>query len=129
MHHRDLPDGEAAIRMQHRTYINGAKRRGLEFNIPVDIFRDLILSKCYYCNGEPKTVIRKRSNNNNVKRSPATGRYNGLDRLNCDKGYTIDNVKPCCATCNYAKLQMTEQEFYEWVERVYNNMKSREMNA
>lgn len=27
----------------------------------------------------------------------------GLDRLDSDRGYVLDNVVPCCGTCNMAK--------------------------
>ena len=47
---------------------------------------------------------------------------NGLDRVDNNKGYTIDNVVPCCKRCNYAKNNQTPREFKEWVKKVYNKM-------
>ena len=38
-------------------------------------------------------------------------RINGIDRINSDKGYTIDNCVPCCAQCNHMKLDYTTEEF------------------
>lgn len=47
--------------------------------------------------------------------------YNGLDRRNNNKGYTHDNIVPCCKPCNYAKRDMNIEEFRNWVRRVYKN--------
>lgn len=49
--------------------------------------------------------------------------YNGLDRLDNTKGYTKDNVAPCCTVCNSAKGTLTVTEFSEWVERIYETRK------
>lgn len=48
-------------------------------------FCDLIAQPCTYC-GDSTGV---------------TG--SGLDRLDSSKGYTPDNVTPCCRDCNVAK--------------------------
>lgn len=46
---------------------------------------------CWYCGREIKTI--------------------GLDRANNEIGYKIDNLIPCCATCNKAKRDMTQSGF------------------
>jgi hypothetical protein len=33
--------------------------------------------------------------------------YNGIDRLDNTKGYTIDNIVPCCYKCNVLKKDFT----------------------
>ena len=45
--------------------------------------------------------------------------YNGLDRVDNEKGYTIDNVVPCCKHCNYAKRNRSVEEFIDWIAQVY----------
>lgn len=45
--------------------------------------------------------------------------YNGIDRVDNTKGYTIDNVVPCCGICNMAKGKLNQQEFQNWIKRVY----------
>jgi hypothetical protein len=44
---------------------------------------------------------------------------NGVDRKDNAVGYTLENSVPCCATCNFAKRQMTVAEFIAWVDRVH----------
>jgi hypothetical protein len=46
--------------------------------------------------------------------------YNGLDRKNSQKGYTIRNVVPCCGVCNHAKHTMNYKDFIAWLDRVTN---------
>lgn len=62
-----------------------AKRRGLAMNIPYFFFEVLRSKPCFYCGGG----------------LPETG--SGLDRLDCDEGYVVGNVVPCCRQCNSIK--------------------------
>lgn len=36
-------------------------------------------------------------------------------------GYQMENVVPCCITCNNAKRTLSLPEFMAWVERVYRH--------
>lgn len=47
--------------------------------------------------------------------------YNGLDRIDSFKTHDLDNVRTCCSTCNYAKLQMTTVEFTQWLTEISAN--------
>jgi len=38
--------------------------------------------------------------------------YNGIDRVDPKRGYTSDNVVPCCRHCNWVKGASTLDEFY-----------------
>lgn len=59
-----------------------AKRRNLEWNIPKETYFQLIKMNCHYCSFFlNETGI-------------------GLDRKDNTKGYTVDNVVPCCKDCN-----------------------------
>ena len=44
----------------------------------------------------------------------------GIDRIDSNIGYIIDNVRPCCTTCNQAKNAMSDSKFMEWILKVYN---------
>ncbi len=62
-----------------------AKSRKIPFTLTFEEFTNLCSKPCHYC-GFPinETGI-------------------GLDQLLCGKGYTIDNVVPCCWVCNQAR--------------------------
>ena len=110
-----LKQGLANMREMIRGYRNGAKRRGLEYNLTEEQFFELTQQNCYYCGAKPNNV-------SNFKGYNGTYIYNGIDRKNNDLGYTIENSVPCCKLCNYKKSDMTLQDFQNWIRRVYNNV-------
>lgn len=63
---------------------NKARKRGLEFTLTVAEYERLKENTiCFYCKDEMEVVT--------------------IDRVDNDKGYTIDNVAPCCFMCNKLK--------------------------
>ena len=97
-----------------RDYKVKAKKRSYEFNINQDDFINLIKLDCHYCGAEPSN--RKVNRYHFVDE---TIFYNGLDRVDNTKGYSVDNCVPCCKFCNQAKHGMTKEFFLDWVERVH----------
>lgn len=49
---------------------------------------------------------------------------NGIDRVDNNKGYTLNNCVPCCKTCNQAKHRLSQEYFIEWVEKIYKHLKT-----
>jgi hypothetical protein len=47
--------------------------------------------------------------------------YSGIDRLDNNIGYVSGNCVPCCSVCNYAKRDMTVDQFKNWIKRIYIN--------
>lgn len=95
-------------------YQYAAKKRKHEFLLTEEQFRHLTQQNCFYCGVEPKQI--KNKNGNHVfKRSSFV--YNGIDRKDNHRGYTVENCVPCCRICNVAKGQMTIGEFLAWVAK------------
>lgn len=92
-----------------RGYESGAAKRGIEFDLPRVLFEELIRGRCKYC-GEDR-----RSERNGIS-------YMGVDRVDNSMGYVPGNVVPCCKICNYAKGQMTLEQFKDWVRDLYQNI-------
>jgi hypothetical protein len=44
--------------------------------------------------------------------------YNGIDRIDSSIGYILSNCRPCCRTCNVAKSDLSETEFWNWLTRI-----------
>lgn len=111
---RRLPNGDANFNRLFGEYKYNAKKRGLIWDLSIEYAKEITKSVCFYC-GNPPSSIKKaiRSNGNYI--------YNGIDRLDSTKGYTEDNVVPCCGRCNEAKMDIPKDEFLSWVERVYNH--------
>ena len=80
------------LKGRFHTYLKGATSRGLDFKLNLEEFETFWQLPCYYCDSPIDTV--------------------GLDRINSQLGYEINNVRPCCTTCNKMKLDLTQDDFY-----------------
>jgi hypothetical protein len=107
------PFGDATFNQIWHNYKYSSKNRNIDFCLQKDDVRNLIQQNCFYCGIEPYQVVKSNCNNGDTV-------YNGIDRIDSSKGYTLDNCVPCCGRCNVAKLAMPREEFLEWIERVYN---------
>ena len=101
-------------------YRYNARFRGLSWQLSTEQVLELILQPCFYCGVE---------NSNNFKTPNRRGsaeeqQYNGIDRIDSSKGYSIDNVVPCCKQCNLAKKDMSFEKFRSWIEKVYIHINS-----
>lgn len=70
-----------------------AKRRGHYWELTIEQAGLLYIQACLYCGESPN------------------GKLNGIDRRNSSVGYILENCVPCCPTCNFAKRQMSPEEF------------------
>lgn len=82
----------------YRRYQYRANSKSLEFSLSKEQFNDMITKDCTYC-GIPNA--------------------NTLDRIDSLKGYTIDNVTPCCIKCNMMKSKWTTDEFISHITKIY----------
>lgn len=123
---------QACMNIDERIYTyykNSVENRNLdplnkqkEWNLNFEQYKKLIHSNCFYC-GEPPT-------NDNVwnksgKRSSDIEEVyiNGIDRIDSNKGYSIDNCVPCCPQCNHMKLHYTTEQFFHKIKQIYNYQK------
>lgn len=101
-------------------YIKRVLNRYKKFGLKMDFeeFKSIIKSSCHYCGVEPvkkdcATYYRSNGHQN--------FHYNGIDRVDNDKGYEIENCVPCCTRCNIAKHNMKVCEFMDLVKKIYEN--------
>jgi len=79
----------------------------------LDKFIKLTKQRCFYCGVEPSyTRKRKYLGGKDVI-------FNGIDRVNNNKGYVKGNCVTACFKCNQAKHSMSKDEFLEWIKKVY----------
>jgi hypothetical protein len=109
------PVGESAFTNIYCTYRQSASNRGLEFDLSMEFVKDIINKPCHYCGILPLQEQKNRFNNGSYF-------YNGIDRINPDFGYLVDNVVPCCWTCNEKKKSMGYDQFLSWIKKVYENL-------
>lgn len=107
--------GLANMRAKINWYKFNARKKGLRYTLTEKQFKNLTQQDCHYCGLSPSNIC-------NGKGTFGTYTYNGLDRIDNNKGYIVDNVVSCCKTCNHAKNNSTIQEFKDWSERLYKKM-------
>lgn len=91
-------------------------RKYKEWKLTLPQFSNLIHQKCYYCGAEPeyKDYYTTRS-------FPDQKLFaNGIDRIDSDLGYTVENCVPCCTICNHMKLDLTQEQFYSHINKILN---------
>jgi len=85
----------------YNSYAKNANKRSINFSLTEDNFTHIILQSCYLC-GIPTSDTN----------------HNGIDRVNNDNGYSLDNCKPCCGHCNLMKKTNTLDMIYRIAEQV-----------
>ena len=106
-----LPGNRGVINHLILQYKRHARNRGFAFRLSYKVFSDTIKEKCFYCGDMPKNI--------KVTKNCKEGfLYNGIDRVNADRGYFADNIVPCCSICNRAKNNLTLKDFKDWVKRL-----------
>lgn len=107
-----LPHDVAAKRVIRCHIKCCARSRNIEYGISDEEVFKLIDKPCYYCGKEKAHTLNTRH---------YSYKYNGIDRVDNSKGYISGNCVPCCIQCNKYKSSMTQEEYREWITRVYNN--------
>jgi len=91
--------------IHYSNYIRCARDKNLIFEISQEEFNKTVKEPCHYCN-----VIQERG-------------FNGIDRLDSNIGYVMDNCVSCCKICNYMKCSLPVDVFLKRIEHIltYNN--------
>ena len=93
----------AAFRGLLSGYKANAKKRGMDWRLSDEDFRRMTQSPCFYTGRYPSNISKAASGEIYV--------YNGIDRLDNSKGYTLENSVPCCAVVNKMKMDLPFDEF------------------
>lgn len=80
-------------------YKLNAKQRNIEFLLTIEEFELIASNNCYYCNS-----------NDDI----------GIDRINSNKPYIIDNCVACCSMCNRMKNTYSQEEFINKCKLIAN---------
>lgn len=93
----------------YRTHVNprldaikrAAETRGIEWRLTDDEAKAMLTSPCVYC-----------------KHIDLDVRVNGIDRLDSNVCYTVENCRPCCKDCNYMKGTYDPKTFIERAKKI-----------
>ena len=105
-----------------------AKTRNLSFELTFEQHNNIIEQSCFYCGKEPSDKnpylkkdgfphkSKKQRKQETIDR--AWVKANTIDRIDSTKGYFMENCVPCCAQCNTAKMDYTQEEFIEHANKI-----------
>lgn len=102
-----LDEYKKAPHIRYKVYQSNARVKDRDFNLTEDEFIEISKQPCVYCgeysdtyNGEP---------------------FSGVDRVDSNLGYSIDNCVPCCATCNRMKLDLDVNDWIGKMKQIINH--------
>lgn len=100
-------EADPKLRTAKRIYRTSYKDGDLSFQEFIELSR----KECFYCGVTPSNSMTTSGGSIFI--------YNGLDRVDNERGHMRDNVVPCCIVCNTAKNNMSSNDFFAWVRRVH----------
>jgi len=106
-HPECFPDAKC---VSYASYRSRAEKKELEFAITHDDYKSIILQDCYLCG--------KQSTETNI---------NGVDRVDNDIGYNMENCKACCKECNHMKNDYDLGELLEKMEKIREYWSNKEL--
>lgn len=111
----------ALLKVQYSHLKRRNESKGFTETLSFEEFCLLSKSSCKYCGVEHSKEIEDRLNESKKGKrlSDHILKCNGIDRVDSSIGYTKINSVPCCKFCNFAKHTMSEDDFYNWIKRVY----------
>lgn len=113
---RTLLWGESSLKTYFKSYLDGAERRKYEWKLSLTDFFQIIIQDCYLCGDPPQRRLHRKGSHGWLF-------VNGIDRVDNKIGYILENIKPCCTTCNKAKLKMSFRDFVSHSAKIYEHQK------
>ena len=116
-----LPNAGGGFNSLFNVYAKRAREQNLAFNFSKELFSSMTKCVCHYCGSEP--TAEKWANGDTGKRAGIPPYiYNGIDRIDSNKGYEVGNILTCCKVCNYMKLDHSYDFFMGHIEKINAHM-------
>ncbi len=119
--------GECSYNFYYNNIKSGARTRKYEFNLSFLDFKEITNRSCYYCGLPPQPYNYYLKKDKQIKKTKfkvyqdtidrSWIAINGIDRVDNNKGYSVENCVSCCAQCNTSKLNYSYDEFISWIKR------------
>ncbi len=94
-------------RTSYSGYMTRALKKNIDFSITEIEYHTITSKSCYMC-GKENTTLHS----------------NGIDRIDNNKGYVIDNIHSCCGECNYMKNNYTMNDIMQKFILIYEKHKN-----
>lgn len=105
----DLETVDKCIRRLVTLYRSRAKRRTYPYELSNEQMHDLVTAPCTYCGS---------IGSNTLKYIGVEFRYNGVDRIDNQKGYVPGNVQTSCSFCNSLRGSMPSRTWGSFINSV-----------
>ena len=92
-------------------YKHRAKKKGLSFTLTKELFEDITGRVCQDCGLVPP------------------GGTVGIDRIDNTLGYTSENSRPCCYSCNAIKKCLSEDKYVKMCQKIAAKFMSKDMTV
>lgn len=103
----------------YKHFIRQSKRRKVLFDLDINNFQKILEKNCIYCG---RTGENKYNTGEKRYKGLENLLFMGIDRIDSSIGYVENNIIPCCGICNKMKMRMNQQDFYSWIDHVYNHI-------
>ena len=104
-----LPVGQSAKNKLMTAYKRSAALRNKLFLLTEGQSTKYFGGNCFYCGAEPS---------NTSKTKGGDYIYNGIDRIDNNLDYVVENCVSCCKVCNSMKSKMDAVDFLDHVKRI-----------
>jgi hypothetical protein len=115
----DREPGQSGLNLLFKQYKHHATKKERDFLLTIEQFKELTGKKCHYCGELPSYTMGR------MMSKYAQYTYNGIDRIDSSKGYSLDNVLPCCGTCNTMKMGLSYDDFISKVKKISNHIENK----
>lgn len=116
--------GESTINAFYGSNVHSGNSSKNKIFLSREDWEKIVFLPCHYC-GEIDVRTRSFSEKKILELTKEEiekykVRINGVDRIDSNLGYFLQNCVPCCKHCNYMKLDYTREEFLNHIEKIYN---------
>jgi len=113
---RRFSSGQAARHQILATYKKDATRRGKKWLLTDYGFDRLTRGPCYYCGMlfSNECIMGAKS----ARGGNGSFLYNGIDRVDNEKDYTVENSVSCCKDCNRMKGKLSLDDFLSHIVQI-----------
>jgi hypothetical protein len=87
---------------QYHQYKKRAKKDNILFELTQNDCIAFYKTNCYYCGDQINGL--------------------GIDRVNNEKGYVLNNVVPCCSKCNFMKHVLSKVDFISHIMKIIKHL-------
>jgi hypothetical protein len=126
---KGLAQGEGGLNRLLTSYQVRAKKRNIVWALSKEDFWDQTSQDCFYCGTPPAMIFTSTGLKDRSEDEWSTYIYNGLDRIDNNKGYEPDNVAPACAQCNKAKQDRSVEEFFSWIDVLHQRFTKSQLGS